>query len=245
MVSSNGKSMSNNWFEFKQFIVYQDRAAMKVGTDGVLIGAWAQADAPQRVLDIGCGTGLIALMVAQRWPEARIDAIDSDQNAYNQSRANFENSCWSQRLTAHLVKLQEFESEQSYDLIISNPPYFVNSLKNSDSSKSAARHTDSLSHAELLEHAARLLSDIGRFALILPADLKTELLRESQQVGLWAHRVTDVLDREDRNPIRIMVEFRKYICSQPIVDRLIIRDLTSNDYTEQYKSLTRDFYLKF
>ena len=128
---------------------------------------------------------------------------------------------------------------------LSGPQKGMPKYWSSVSSKSAARHTDSLSHAELLEHAARLLSDIGRFALILPADLKTELLRESQQVGLWAHRVTDVLDREDRNPIRIMVEFRKYICSQPVVDRVIIRDLTSNDYTEQYKSLTRDFYLKF
>ena len=236
--------MSNNWFKFKQFTVYQDLAAMKVGTDAVLVGAWTQANKPLRILDIGCGTGVIALMAAQKWESAHIDAIDSDDNAYEQSKKNFELSQWDQRLHAHHIKLQDFVA-QHYDLIISNPPYFINSLKNPNPSKSAARHTDSLPHCELLAHAARLLSDNGKFTLILPTDTKNNLLEEAEKHCLAVHRITDVANKINQKPIRILVEFQKIYCREPLYDTLIIRDISSNDYTSQYKKLTQDFYLKF
>ncbi|MBR4999959.1 MAG: methyltransferase [Rikenellaceae bacterium] len=236
--------MGNNWFKFKQFTVYQESAAMRVGTDGVLLGAWAQHPAPLRILDIGSGTGVISLMAAQRWSEARIDAIDPDLGAFEQSRKNFELSPWSNRLTAHNCDLQHFTAEP-YDLIISNPPYFVNSLKNPDLIKSTARHTDTLPHNELVLHAARLLSDNGTFAVILPADLQSNLFELALKNGLSVRRTAEIFDRQGRNQIRIMAEFKKSVSAEPIEEQIYIRDVESNDYTEQYKSLTRDFYLKF
>ena len=236
--------MGNNWFKFKQFTVYQDSAAMRVGTDGVLLGAWAQHPAPLRILDVGSGTGVISLMAAQRWSEARIDAIDPDLGAFEQSRSNFEQSPWGNRLTAHHVDLQHFEAEP-YDLIISNPPYFVNSLKNPDLIKSTARHTDTLPHNELVLHATRLLSPTGTFAVILPADLRLNLLEISKQNGLSLYRIAEIFDRQGRNQIRIMAEFKKSVSAEPINEKIYIRDVESNDYTEQYKTLTKDFYLKF
>ena len=236
--------MGNNWFKFKQFTVYQDSAAMRVGTDGVLLGAWAHHPAPLRILDVGSGTGVISLMAAQRWDTAQIDAIDPDLGAFEQSRKNFELSPWSNRLTAHNCDLQHFTAEP-YDLIISNPPYFVNSLKNPDSAKSTARHTDTLPHDQLVLHAARLLSPTGTFAVILPADLQSNLFELAQKNGLSAHRTAEIYDRQGRNQIRIMAEFRKCATAEPVIEKIYIRDVESNDYTEQYKSLTRDFYLKF
>jgi tRNA1Val (adenine37-N6)-methyltransferase len=236
--------MSNNWFKFKQFTVYQESAAMRVGTDGVLLGAWTDHPTPLRILDIGSGTGVISLMAAQRWSEARIDAIDPDLGAFEQSRSNFEQSPWGNRLTAHHIDLQHFYS-QSYDLIISNPPYFVNSLKNPDSAKSTARHTDSLPHNELVQHAARLLSPEGTFAVILPADLKLNLFELALKNGLSVRRTAEIFDRKGKSSIRIMAEFKKSISAKPINEKIYIRDAESGDYTEQYKSLTKDFYLKF
>ena len=236
--------MGNNWFKFKQFTVYQDSAAMRVGTDGVLLGAWAQHPAPLRILDIGSGTGVISLMAAQRWSTAQIDAIDPDLGAFDQSCKNFELSPWSNRLTAHNCDLQHFNAE-SYDLIISNPPYFVNSLKNPDSAKSTARHTDTLPHDQLVQHATRLLSPEDTFAVILPADLQANLFELAQKNGLSAHRTAEIYDRQGRNQIRIMAEFRKTTPAEPVIEKIYIRDVESNDYTEQYKSLTRDFYLYF
>ena len=236
--------MGNNWFKFKQFTVYQESAAMRVGTDGVLLGAWAQHPAPLRILDIGSGTGVISLMAAQRWSEARIDAIDPDLGAFEQSRSNFEQSPWGNRLTAHHIDLQHFASVP-YDLIISNPPYFVNSLKNPDLIKSTARHTDTLPHNELVLHAARLLSDNGTFAVILPADLQSNLFELALKNGLSVRRTAEIFDRQGRNQIRIMAEFKKSVSAEPINEKIYIRNVESNDYTEQYKTLTKDFYLKF
>lgn len=236
--------MSNNWFKFKQFTVYQESVAMRVGTDGVLLGAWTDHPTPQHILDIGSGTGVISLMAAQRWSEARIDAIDPDLGAFEQSRSNFEQSPWGNRLAAHHIDLQHFDSAP-YDLIISNPPYFVNSLKNPDSAKSTARHTDSLPHNELVQHAARLLSPEGTFAVILPADLRLNLLEIAKQNGLSLHRIAEIFDRKGKSSIRIMAEFKKSISAKPIEEQIYIRDAESGDYTEQYKTLTKDFYLKF
>ena len=172
-------------FRFKQFFVNDDRCAMKVGTDGVLLGCWTPITVhrtpytihptPFRVLDIGTGSGLIALMLAQRCPNAQIDAIDIDTSAIEQAKENFAQSPFSNQLAAYPSSLQTWP-DHPYDLVVSNPPYFQNSLKNPDEGRKQARHTDSLSYQELLSHSARLLNENGHLALILPAEAEEEAL---------------------------------------------------------------------
>ena len=185
----------NLGFQFKQFFVRHDRCAMKVGTDGVLLGCWSGYDAAAagsptiphryhyaRCLDIGTGSGLIALMLAQRFPDALIDAIDIDKAAVEQAAENFAASPWSDRLHAYCAKLQEWSivNSQLYSLIVSNPPYFQNSLKNPDKGRQTARHTDTLSFSELIHHSTRLLSENGILALILPAEAESEVCELAQ-----------------------------------------------------------------
>ncbi|MEE0972800.1 MAG: methyltransferase, partial [Paludibacteraceae bacterium] len=159
--------MRNSFFRFKQFTVYQDRCAMKVGTDGVLLGVLADVSKATRILDIGTGTGLIALMLAQRQKDAHVDAIEIDEQAAQQAQENIAQSpfCY---IHVHTTALQAYNSTQPYDLIVSNPPYFVDSLKAPNAARNLARHTDSLSFADLLQGAERLLHNDGCFWVILP-----------------------------------------------------------------------------
>ena len=236
--------MGNNWFKFKQFTVYQDSAAMRVGTDGVLLGAWAHHPAPLRILDVGSGTGVISLMAAQRWSTAQIDAIDPDLGAFDQSCKNFELSPWSNRLTAHNCDLQHFNAKP-YDLIISNPPYFVNSLKNPDSAKSTARHTDTLSFNELTQGVLRLLTAEGRFALILPQP-EMALFLTAARGRMFVTRRCEVWSTPTSGVRRIMAELSTTPPAQPpVTEKLIIEDNGPQGYSEEYRALTRDFYLKF
>ncbi|MFM2293328.1 MAG: hypothetical protein RIS29_3141, partial [Bacteroidota bacterium] len=153
--------MANPFFRFKQFTVFHDRCAMKVGIDGVLLGCWTNVADTSMVLDIGTGTGLIALMIAQR-TDAHIDAIDIDEGAFEQAMINVQASPWSSRLNVVLSSLQDFVSDKKYDLIVSNPPYFINSLKNPDEQRTTARHTDSLTHEELIDQCIPKLTEGGR-----------------------------------------------------------------------------------
>jgi len=222
--------MSNTFFRFKQFTVWHDRCAMKVGTDGVLLGAWCHSSPyhlspvtyhpPITILDIGTGSGLIALMLAQRFPTAHIDAIDIAPKAIEQANYNFELSPWQDRLHAHLCPLQDWsrtkssiinhQSSIAYDLIVSNPPYFVDSLKNPDHGRELARHTDTLSYSELLEHSARLLNDNGTLALVLPASEEQNIIRLATTYGLYHTRLTRVFSKPTKpTSIRILIEFTK------------------------------------
>ena len=155
-------------FRFKQFAVEQDDVAMKVGTDGVLLGAWANCEGAKRILDIGTGTGVIALQMAQRNAEAQIHAVEIDEAAAKRARANFDNSPWAERLNVEQTAVQEFSPAEKFDLIVSNPPYFVDSLLPPDTKRSTARHTHDLTFEELDNAVARLLAGDGKFALILP-----------------------------------------------------------------------------
>lgn len=234
--------MPNPFFSFKQFTVYHDRCAMKVGTDGVLLGAWTDLSASRRILDIGTGTGLIALMSAQRCPEAQITAIDIDTEAVSQARENVEASPWKNRIGVLLQDICTYASETGFDTIVSNPPYFINSLKCTDSQRTTARHTDTLDARRLLRKVAELLTTDGRFSLILPADRTDGLLRIAQAQGLYPSRLTQVITRPGLPPKRSLVEFRK--TPQCVQENEIVIELERHVYSDEYIALTRDFYQK-
>lgn len=223
---------------------------MKIGTDGILLGAWAQAEQPQRILDIGTGTGLIPLMMAQRFPNAIVDAVEIEPNAAEQAARNFSTSPWPERLNLHHQSIQSFAasglSDNAYSLIVSNPPWFVDSLKSNESSRNLARHTDSLSHDELLSSVRLLLHSSGRFAVVLPFDESTSFTHSAHERNLYSRRQCHVRSKPGQTPHRILFEFETVPADSPMIPQeLIIENKQHHDYTESFRSLTRDFYLRF
>lgn len=232
--------MSNSYFQFKRFIVRQDKCAMKVGTDGVLLGAWAPIDNAENVLDIGCGTGLISLMLAQR-SSAFITAIDIDTDAIEQCRENVIDSPWPDRIDVHHTSLLYFQPDYTFDVIVSNPPYFRNSLRSPVEKRSTARHTDSLSYEDLLSNVKRLLSARGLFSVIIPYDAVNEILFIAENHGLFPVKRTDIRTTPLKDPKRVLVSFS---FSRTETDyRDLVIELSRHVYSEEYISLTRDFYL--
>ena len=229
-------------FRFKQFAVEQEDVAMKVGTDGVLLGAWANSDNVKRILDIGTGTGVIALQMAQRNPIAHIHAVEIDNTAAKRARANFDLSPWAERLTVEQTAVQEFAPAEKFDLIVSNPPYFVDSLLPPDAKRSTARHTHDLTFEELDSAVCRLLDDNGRFALILPVAEFEKYLALTQ---LHLVRRCDVCPVEGGAIKRIMGEFAKQPTTEIEIENIAIERGRRGDYTDDYRALTKDFYLKF
>lgn len=234
--------MPKPYFTFKQFTVRHDRCAMKVGTDGVLLGAWADLENARRVLDIGTGTGLIALMLAQRCSGASITGIDIDADAVSQAKENVWASPWKDRIGVCLQDVCSYADEGLFDVIVSNPPYFVDSLKCPDGQRTIARHTDTLDAGRLLGKASELLFPEGRFSLILPADQIGELVRMAEEKGLYPSRLTWVITRPGLSPKRALVEFRKER-RDCLEDELLV-ELERHVYSEDYIALTKDFYLK-
>ena len=238
--------MPNPFFRFKQFTVFHDKCAMKVGTDGVLLGAWADVGSTTKALDVGTGSGLIALMLAQRNTELDIDAIDIDMDAVIQSRDNFIKSPFAGRLRSIHTSLQDFNPDQpgKYDLIVSNPPYFSRSLKNADSKKSLARHTDGLPLETLLAKSSALLTDKGHISIIYPFESEGLITDYAQQWELYPKRVTEVLPTPSSSPRRLLIELAR--AKTDIVDRkqLIIEN-ARHEYSDEFRLLLKDFYLKF
>lgn len=229
-------------FRFKQFAVEQEDVAMKVGTDGVLLGAWADCEGAKNILDIGTGTGVIALQMAQRNPEAQVCAVEIDETAAHRARANFDLSPWAERLTVEQTAVQEFEPSEKFDLIVSNPPYFVDSLLPPDAKRSTARHTHDLTFEELDNAVARLLSGNGKFALILPV---TEFEKYLALTQLHLVHRCDVCPVEGGAVKRIMGEFAKQKPTTIKHETIAIERGRRGDYTDDYRALTKDFYLKF
>jgi tRNA1Val (adenine37-N6)-methyltransferase len=240
-------------FRFKKFEVVNERSAMKVNTDGVLLGA-AMTILPsdRTMLDVGTGTGTIALMAAQRLSSVilnevknpRIDAIDIDEASASEASANFINSPWNSILKAHHLPLEEFaaSAETVYDLIFSNPPYFEDSLTAPDERKSTARHTsDGLSYRDIFEFAKDRLSENGRVSLVLPADQEAALTRYARMCGLYLFRILRVRTVPRKAPSRIIAEFSRTRCAELSEELLTIQD--EGKYTHEYLSLTGDFYL--
>ena len=234
--------MPNPYFAFKQFTVRHDRCAMKVGTDGVLLGAWTDLSHSRRILDIGTGTGLIALMLAQRCMDARITAIDLDSAAVEQAQENIQASPWKDRIEALQQDICTYHPNGTFDTIVSNPPYFIDSLKCPDGQRSTARHTDTLDADRLIGKVSELLTSDGRFSIILPAEQTEDLIRVASENGLHPSRQTWVITRPGLSPKRILMEFRKTpVTLQP--DELVI-ELERHVYSEEYIALTQEFYLK-
>lgn len=229
-------------FQFKQFTVNQVGVAMKVGTDGVLLGAWVAVDGAKSVLDIGTGTGVIALMMAQRGGAERIVGVDIDQTAAQCAAENFAASPWAERLTALHTSVQEYDGH-TFDLIVSNPPYFTNSLLCPDNSRTTARHTTSLSFEDLDSAVCKMVDkEHGRFALILPAE---QMERYLTLTRLNLVRRCDVYSKAGGKLVRVMAEL-SYVEPQSVEhQKIIIYGDSGREYTEQYRGLTKDFYLKF
>ena len=217
---------------------------MKVGTDGVLLGAWAGVENAKTILDVGTGSGLIALMLAQR-SHAAIDAIDINPEAYEQAVGNIRESVFSQRIQVYLSSLNEYTGNTTnrYDLIVSNPPYFVQSLRSPDNQRTVARHTDSLSLESLLTDSSRLLSPGGRIALILPADREDELNTLVENLSLSFLKKTYVIPIPGAPPKRILAEMTNTVPVKPSrCDDLLI-EINRHQYSPEYKALTEAFYL--
>ncbi len=232
-------------FSFKQFHVEQDLCAMKVGTDGVLLGAWVAVDqAPRRILDIGSGTGVIALMMAQRVAHAEIVGVEIDPKSASQARANFDASAWSERLSVEQCAIQDYKPSHSFDLIVSNPPYFVQSLLSPSLERTTARHTSSLSFEELISATLRLLKGDGRLSIILPTQESAIFERAASGV-LYLSRRTYVRGKEGGEIKRIMSEYITSPTQPPKPSEISIRALEGSDYTPEYRDITKDFYLKF
>ena len=218
-------------FQFKQFTIEQELCAMKVGTDGVLLGAWAKGG--PRILDIGTGTGIIALMMAQRYPEAQVTAIDIDEGAVRQAEQNVSRSPFLGRISVLQQAVQEHLGE--YESIVSNPPFFIDSLQAPDEQRNMARHTATLSYAELMKAAYRLLADNGEFSVVIPFDYRRRMEDEAVFVGFFPSRVCGVKTTERKPAKRYLLAFRKHPCPCQ-KEQLTIG-------SEDYQALTSAFYL--
>lgn len=238
--------MSNSSFQFKQFTVFHDKCAMKVGTDGVLLGAWANVENAATILDIGTGSGLIALMLAQR-SNAKIHAIDIDDSAVLQASENINNSKWKDRITVEQVDFYDFakNTKLKFDSIISNPPFFQNSLKNPQKLRSIARHDISLNYSLLIEKSACLLKDNGFFSIIIPVNELENIEELAITYKLIISRKTFVKPTPEKKSIRILLEFCFNRQINIVEDEIVIESGLRHKYTEKYISLTKDFYLNF
>ncbi|MET2983885.1 tRNA1(Val) (adenine(37)-N6)-methyltransferase [Aureibaculum conchae] len=235
----------NNPFKFKQFTVHQDQCAMKIGTDGVLLGAWASlCNEPNSILDIGTGTGIIALQLAQRSYAELIDAIEINNNAFEQAVQNFENSPWGDRLYCYHTSIEEFanEIEDKYDLIVSNPPFYNNSFQSKDEARNEARFTGSLSFKILLASVSKLLSENGIFSVIIPFMDKVNFISLAKKHNLFVNKICNVKGTPTSETKRSLIEFSS-IKKDVIIESLII-ETARHQYTSEYINLVKDFYLK-
>ena len=236
--------MANDYFQFKQFTVRQQHCAMKVGTDGTLLGAWAQTSVgSSRVLDVGTGTGLIALMMAQRYPEAQVIAIDIDEKAVFQAQENVSASPFADRIKVLEADVQTFEDSVKFDSIVCNPPFFEDSLVCPDPQRTEARHTVSLGYRQLMESAFRLLKDDGRFSVIIPADCRSRLESEAHLRGFFISSLCSVQTTPKKAPKRYMIEFVKQTVNEIDITNGILES-SPQIRSDWYRELTQDFYIK-
>jgi tRNA1Val (adenine37-N6)-methyltransferase len=235
--------MGNSWFQFQQFRINQDRSAMKISTDAVLLGALAKAENPVQILDIGTGTGVIALMLAQRFPQAKITALELDDEAAGQARENFEESSFADRLKVFAMRIQDFESTLKFDLIVSNPPYFPDHLKSSNQKRKQALHTDQLSFEELIQKSSELLSERGSFWVILPPRQMTDFMFLAEKDKLFLSEIYQVQDSPSKAVHRQIAKFTGF---ERVVSegKLLIKNADGTPHNS-YKDLISGFLLNF
>ena len=235
----------NKPFQFKQFSVNQDQCAMKIGTDGVLLGAWTSIENnPFSVLDIGAGTGVLSLMLAQRCDAQVIEALEIDDNAYEQCVDNFEDSLWNDRLFCYHASLEEFseEIEDTYDLIICNPPFYSEDYKTENVQRDLARFQDAMPFEHLLESVSTLLSEMGSFSTIIPFSEEKKFISLAKQVALFPKRILNVRGNPSTEIKRSLIEFS--FVNQDVEILELVIETARHQYTEDYINLTQDFYLK-
>jgi tRNA1Val (adenine37-N6)-methyltransferase len=232
----------NKWFEFKQFRIEQQKAAMKVGTDGVILGAWVSVDEAERILDVGAGTGLIALMLAQRC-NAGIDAVEIDEQSFSEAEYNFGQSPWKERLKIFHSDFNTFSDEctRHYDLIVSNPPYFIDSLKTADLQLAKARHNVSITFTQLIQGSVRLLNTNGRLAVIIPSQNFEEFRETARLSGFYLHRQTAIFTKPGKPAGRVLLEF-SLLPGYPRTDEIYIRN-NDGQISDQFRDLTDAYYL--
>jgi tRNA1Val (adenine37-N6)-methyltransferase len=238
--------MARNHFKFKQFTVHQEHASFKVTTDSVLLGAWAGVEGAENILDIGTGTGLLALMAAQR-SGARIVAIEPDRNSFMQAGVNITASPWYERITLLNTSIQDYRPSGSvlFDAIITNPPYFVDSLLNPDDARARARHNVTMSHAELAGAAARLLAPAGTLHLVLPVNEAGSFLALAADGGFVCVRRCSVRPTPELPPARVLMSLQRGSPQSCDESKMVIEKEGRHIYSDEYVSLTKDFYLKF
>jgi tRNA1Val (adenine37-N6)-methyltransferase len=232
-------------FQFKQFTIEQDKSAMKVGTDGVLLGAWVKIE-PHcfSILDIGAGTGLIALMLAQRSNAELIDAVELNNEAYEQTVENFENSDWADRLFCYHASLQEFteEIDDVYDLVVSNPPFYTSTYKALTKERAMARHTESLPYTELLKGVTKLMAKTGSCAFIIPFTEEQLFIKLAGENNLNLNRLTRVRGSQSTSIKRSLLQFS--FLEKEIERTELVIEFERHNYTKEYKELVKDFYIK-
>ncbi|MBE0680033.1 MAG: methyltransferase [Bacteroidales bacterium] len=238
--------MSGNYFGFKQFTVYQEHASFKVTTDSVLLGAWAAIEGAGNILDNGTGTGLLALMAAQR-SDARIVAIEPDRNSFMQAGINITSSPWHERITLYHTAIQDFRPAGGllFDAIITNPPYFVDSLLNPSETKARARHTVTMSHADLTGAAARLLAQAGTLHLVMPVNEAKRFIELARDYNLHCQKRMLVRPTPETPPARVLMSLQRGDPQSCNESEMVIEKGGRHVYSDEYVSLTKDFYLKF
>ena len=236
------KIMSNPYFRFKKFTVWHDRCAMPVGTDGVLLGAWAELRCASRILDVGTGSGLLALMAAQRNDSARVIGIDVDSDSVSQAAGNVASSPFSNRIEILLEDVRRFRPPQPFDSIICNPPFYTEAVLPPDEGRSLARNTASLRFSELIESIAALISDQGVFNVIIPTQAESDFISQCLMSRLYVQRLCHVKTVQRKEAKRVMATFSKSVCNNPSSEVLVLMD-NEGRRTSQYIRLTSDFYL--
>lgn len=232
-------------FRFKQFAIRQDQCAMKIGTDGVLLGAWADVEGVGHALDIGAGSGIIAIMLSQRSPELLVHGVEIDEKSYFQAAENMRAAPWAARLQVFHASIQDFVAApalETYDLIVSNPPFFTGGVFSYSHERNSVRHTVKLPHSDLLGAARCLLSEQGRFSVVLPYIEGLRFQELAQSYNLYCSRVTEVHGKAGKPVERLLMQFERK--PKPVrSDTLVIQYGDNNDWTEEYRRLTGEFYL--
>jgi len=237
--------MANSYFRFKQFKVFQEKSAMRVNTDGVLLGAWADVSGVQRILDVGTGTGVIALMVAQRSPNAMVDAVEIDPPSAEEAAGNVTLSPWADRIKVVCASFQNFASsaEFQYDLIVSNPPYFNRSLKPSDGRRTITRHTDTLPTPALLEGATKLMLPGGRFCGIFPYAEGNVFIAQASHYGLFCSKKLNILSKPGGRTLRMLVQLEAE--RMATAESSLCIHTVDGSFSKEYRNLTSEFYMDF